>query len=716
MPIPSARALGAFAMLTFFSSLLGAKPPAGYPHLSENLAASANLEARKVLHGDVEGLFAIPRTRQVVAAADGYLWKFSAQGELVDSLREPSHLFTSGVAFTPLYYIDWVFTGERQRKTYGTPLNGNALSPTELWAALDKAEVVEFGKTDTTAWAYLWKAGKAQIMDITRHHDAVDDYCNQRTHSAEALRWEATCLNGYKTRPQAWQEVEPEEFADSEGTPPRVQVVDFEKRKYHLEEGLGGQVFGATIGRALKAMGVPGSLPGRYWFGDAYTQLRVGGEVIQFKAFVASRGGEYRFSDMRWWAPAGAAPGMNPWFTQHMRTYQERSGESALVPFYEKDIGLYVVRPKGTGQPAAAKGLMPDWRPVFEGPKANGAAVTGMVEFGAQPAAQAPASAPVHYWLRDPAKGPRIPEMGPKVEVRALWPVLRQVPSALVVQWNKSYDEETAVLRVTLDAEETTTAFNLLRTNKVQTTPLELVVKVPDITGPMEGMQALLRSGDKQVPLAKVRFAYVVKPPAERVSDHALRGQLQDAKNAAKAPGAAGLPAFLKQAQTMAQDKEHAEALAPNITAYYAELINDYNRQRDFKAAGTLVRHYLKEVHPHIGHYSKDPGQPYNIGVIASQTLAINSQLAPQDKDLIPAVMATLIGPKFDPAKQTNGTLMYNLACYYAVSGDKPHMLVSIAAARRLGKPTAQFMADTDFEKFWKDADFLKAVADQPAG
>lgn len=710
MHAPSARALGAFVMLTFFSSLLSAKPPGDYPHLYENTAASATLEARMVLRGHVDGLFAIPRTRQVVAAAGGYLWKFSAQGELQDSLREPSDLFTSGVAFTPLYYIDWVFTGDRQRKAYGPALNGNALSPAALRATLDKADVVEFGNTDTTAWAYVWKAGKAQIMDITAHHEQVDDYCNQRTHSAEALRWKATCLNEYKTRPQAWQEVEPEQFQGyDDSPPPRANVVDFDRRKYYLEEGIGGQLFGATIGRALKAWGVPGGLPERYWFGDAYTQLRVGKEVIKFKAFVANARGGYRFSDMSWWNPAPTVSGASPWFTQHMRTYMERSGESALLPYYEKDIGLYVVRPKGTGQPAAAQGLMPEWRPVFEGPKANGAAVTGMVEF----AAQTPAAAPAHYWLRA-AKVKHYADQGPTVDVMALWPSLRQVPTALVVHWNKSYDEETTVLRVALDVEETTTAFNTLRTSKVQTTPLELVVQVPDISGPMGGMQVLLKSGSNALPLTKARFTYVMKPPVEKISAQTLRDQLQAARMAAKVPGAAGLPVFLKLAQTFAQDKENAEALAPNVTASYAELINDYNGQKDFKAAGMLVRHYLKEVHPHIGHYSKDPGQPYNITVIASQTLAIYSQLLPQDKDLVPAVMATLIGPKFDPTKQTNGTLMYNLACYYAVASDKPHMLESITAARRLGKPTSQFMADTDFEKYWKDGEFLKVLEEQP--
>jgi hypothetical protein len=709
------RALGAFVLMSFFATLLGAKTPPEYPRLSDNTAASQNLEVRKVLSGDVDGIFAIPRTHQLVAAAGGYLWKFSAQGELLDTLRKPGGLSTSGIAFSPLYYTDWVFTGDKQRKTYGPPVDGNTLSAAALWAVLDKADVVEFGKTDTTAWAYVWKAGQAYILNINSNRKQVDTYCTQRTHSAEKLRLDATCLDNYKTRPQAWAEVEPESFTDFDGTPPRVKVAGFERRKFHLEEGLSGQAFGLTLGAALKLAGYPGSLPGRYWFGDALTQLRVGQEVIKFRTFIPKEDGDYRyFYNTRWWEPAPGVAGVSPWFSVHMRTYMERAGEEGLLRYYEKDIGLYVARPKGTGQPAATQGPMPEWRPVFEGPATRNAAVTGMIEFGAQTPAQQSALAPMHYWLRDPEPSKRYPEMPPTVEVRAQWPNLRQLPTALQVQWRGTRDDEATVLRVELDADEAAIVFNTLRTNKVQTEPLQLALLVPELRGTLDGMQVQLRSGSTKLPLTKTRFRYVVKPPVEKVSDHALRGVLQTATAAAKVPGAAGLPAFLKQAQTFAQDKEHAEALAPNVTAAYAELINDYNAQRDFKAGAALVRHYLTQIHPHIGHYSSDSGQPYNITVIASQTLAIAAWLAPQDKDLVPAVIAKLLGPDFEPAKQTNGTLMYNLACHYAVSSDKPHMLQSITAARRLGKPPSQFMADTDFTQYLKDAEFLKAAEQQP--
>lgn len=227
------RTFGAFAMMTLLSSAHGAKPaPDAFPRLSDNTAGSATLEVRKVLHGHVDGMFVVPGTRQLVVAAGGYLWKFSDQGVLHDTLRVQGSLFTSGVMFTPDHFVDWVFTGNAQRKAYGAPVDGNAMSHAEVVAALAKAEVVEFGKKEgntpdnTAAWAYVWANGQAHKMDLTRHIDKVDTWCHQRTHSAEALRWHATCFEGLPSARRAWTEVEPESFAGFGDDRPRVDVVN----------------------------------------------------------------------------------------------------------------------------------------------------------------------------------------------------------------------------------------------------------------------------------------------------------------------------------------------------------------------------------------------------------------------------------------------------------------------------------------------------------
>lgn len=728
------RRLGAGVMLSVLSTLIHGKQPTDYPHLHENRAASAKLEVRKVLHGQVDGMFVVPRTQQVVAAAGGYLWKFSPQGELLDTLREPENLFTSGMAFTPEHYIDWVFTGQAQPKAYGPAVDGNTLSRAEVLAALQKADVVEFGKEDNAAWAYLWAGGRAWKMDLARHREAVDTWCKQRTHSAEALGWDATCFDGLDKAPRAWSEVEPESFGNqnsNDNSPQRVEVTGFDRRKYHLEEGLSGQLFGFTVGAALKAMGMPGSLPGRYWFGDAHTRLRVGEEVLQFKAFVPYVRGDYKFwQNMNWWEPARQMPGASPWFSVHMRGYMNHHGEEGLLKYYEKDIGLYVVRPRGSGVAAGAQGqAVPAWRPVFAGPATGRVAVSGTVEFAT--------AAPAHVWLRSPAERKRMPDMPPVVPVHALWPTLRHLPQALTVQWRAPAaddSEPVAVLRITLDPAEMKAAFERLPAAK---TPLELVVQVPTLHSPAHDVQVLLRSGTTQTvlaqarageamptPFGKTRVAYTVAPPPPPKPARAaepyvppahlpLLESLQAQAEKAQRDPAKQLQPLLAQATTLAQHPQHAQALAPGVTAVVADLLNRFNMGGKLEASATLVRHYLAQVHPHTSRWPGDSSLAYNQGVIASQTLAFGIHSAP-NRDLVDGVMGTLIGPHFDPAKQTNGTLMYNLACYYAVSGDKPNMLQSASAARRLGKPASQFLTDTDFEKYWKDIAFLQVLTAQP--
>ena len=54
--------------------------------------------------------------------------------------------------------------------------------------------------------------------------------------------------------------------------------------------------------------------------------------------------------------------------------------------------------------------------------------------------------------------------------------------------------------------------------------------------------------------------------------------------------------------------------------------------------------------------------------------------------------------------------LAFNLTCGFAHFDRKKEMLFYVKESIRLGKKKQQFLEDTDFEKYWQDADFLRAI------
>lgn len=698
--LPWVLAAGLLLMPSLFSPLFAAKADPAYPRLSDNTAVSARLEVRKLLHGQVDGLFAVPATGQVVAAAGRYLWKFSADGLLLDTLDAPSDMHVSGIAFGRDDYVDWVFTGEREPKPYAPAVDGRALSIAQLAAELDRAQVVAFGRDDDQAWAWLWSDGHAWKLRIDPHRDRVDTACNQRRHSRDTLDWHSTCLDGYTAPATGMVEVEPESFSRSYGDePPRLKVAGFDRRVFHLEQGVGGQVLHATVGQVLKGMGYPGGGPGRYWFGDAKVQLDVGGETVQFTAFVPQVEGDYEFlRNMRWWEPSRVLPGASPWFSVHMRGYVDHPGERELLEYYRPDIGLYVVRPRGTGAVPPAQREVPGWQPRFEGEATRYDAVTAIVALAD--------GRRMHRWLRPPPPRPLFEDEVAKVVVEPVQPDLYALPVAIDVTWGSPLDpEERTDLRVELDAASVRALLAA-----PASAPRELVLRVPDLYAPTSRMQVLLREAGRERALEGARLVVLQRSAFRtyRAGTPSRHEQLRANVAAAGDGDAAALEEFMRQAATLAQEPDSIEAFAPALLAAHAELVVAFNVAGRTGASSQLVRHYLAQVHPHVPAHA-DPSVAYNTGVIASQALAFAVH-DPAQRDLRDAVMGTLVGLGFDPATQTNATLMYNLACHYALEGDDARMLEAVAAARRLGKPAAQFLADADFQRYHDDPRFNEAL------
>lgn len=689
--------------------LFAAQRTPAFPRLSDNLAASKNLEVRRQIKGHIQAMFALPARAEVLVVADGYLWRMSADGHLLDTLDMPASMHRNGISFGADGYVDWVHTGVRTRKPYAPEADGNALDARQLDAALSAAQVVAFDRNGDSAWAWLWDGDAAWEMDISRHRERVDTYCTPRSSTDDRLSWADTCLKGLDPAKPLMVEIRPESFAAGYGgRPSPVEVVGFDRRRYHLEGGLAGYAAETAVGGVLKTImpGLPGGLPRRYWFGDAHTRLRVGGDVLQFKVFVGRDDGDYGFLHMvDWWDPSAVIPDASPWLRVRMRGYMDHAGEEALWELYRQDLGLYAVRPRGTGsEPDAAMRAVAPWVPAFEGPVTAREAVTGSVVLDGGDS--------VHRWWR--ARPPRQRISAPVAELDAESAPLTRLPTALRVEWGSPWDEAAhAVLDVTLDPAQTRAAFARLPR---QPGPATLLLQVPDLFGEVDDMRLLLRHGDTEVALDHADLTYLRRPvfrpwhargdeppPPSRVA------QLGQAADALLEGRADAMARFQARAEALAQEPEMVAQATPFITSGYARLMSGLNGSGRIDESLALTRHYLARVHPLTSGHMPDPGVIYNTSVIASQTLAVAVH-RPQEAALVDEVLATLLGAQFDPDTHPNATLLYNLACHYALRGDRPRMLRHASAAVRLGKPAEQFLRDADFARYRDDPQFRAAI------
>ncbi|RYH29573.1 MAG: hypothetical protein EON54_22425, partial [Alcaligenaceae bacterium] len=430
-------------------------------------------------------MFAIPATGNLIVAAEGYLWKLSRYGEVLDTFRTPERMYTSGVAFTPYYYNDWVYSGDRHNKAYSPATNGNFLSPVQLRDELDSAEHVEFGRNDTNAWAYIIKNGKGSRLDVTNLRDEVDTYCTSQTFSEKQLKWRATCLRGYRPRHKSWIEIEPEIFPPNHDA--HATVVNFTSRKFQLERGLFWHIAGLPLGLIRKSLGVAGNFPEHYWIGDASVVVAVNKELLRFKTFVAQKNGEVRFENLAWWNPSRALPGANSWLTVATRDRAERKGEKVISKEYEDEIGLYAI-----GQNAGNDGIGQKpyfgWRGRFLGPETGAFAVSAKVHLMDTNSDERGRAS--HTWLRAPIADKPAAGVAVAIPAGAPWPTLRNLPSAITMHLSTDAVREDMELRVDFNADELVAAFSKLHDLNA---PLEIVVQVPTLQGPLSYMSVALR-------------------------------------------------------------------------------------------------------------------------------------------------------------------------------------------------------------------------------
>jgi hypothetical protein len=174
------------------------------------------------------------------------------------------------------------------------------------------------------------------------------------------------------------------------------------------------------------------------------------------------------------------------------------------------------------------------------------------------------------------------------------------------------------------------------------------------------------------------------------------------------------LDQFLKLTKEIVKTNLRMKQHALQLTDSYAQLINTMSGRGDFKASTKVFFYFVHEILPAVtanmdtlGSDNKEQAQ-YRISVIASQSLT--AAIATKNTAMSQMVFDKVLTPKFDITTHKNATLIYNLACFYALNHKKTEMLEAVKQARKRGKPVKQFMDDTDFKDYLKDADFLTAL------
>lgn len=99
---------------------------------------------------------------------------------------------------------------------------------------------------------------------------------------------------------------------------------------------------------------------------------------------------------------------------------------------------------------------------------------------------------------------------------------------------------------------------------------------------------------------------------------------------------------------------------------------------------------------------------PYSVSIVASQGMILANIM--KDSGIADTVFNTLLKGWYDMNTHKNGTLIYNMACYYAVNSKTSEMLEAIKQARKHGKKPEQFLKDVDFKAYWSDPKFKKAM------
>jgi hypothetical protein len=152
--------------------------------------------------------------------------------------------------------------------------------------------------------------------------------------------------------------------------------------------------------------------------------------------------------------------------------------------------------------------------------------------------------------------------------------------------------------------------------------------------------------------------------------------------------------------QDLTPDQKHL------VVSIATKQLIDALRQEKSPEAEAVFWHYINKLHPRIGWVEK-------VSDFASNALVLGIQH--QKNTVIDAVFNQLLGPDFSVQQTNNALLAYNLASYYARSGQTDKLLSATERALALGQTAEQFRADSDFANYRKHTAFNRLLHEKSA-
>lgn len=696
-----------------------AKTADNYPLLSENKTTSEHYEIVKLIDGPIDAVYVIPSSQQAIAQTNSKLWKISLNGEVIDYFNS-SGLYSSGLIFEKEGFNDWVLTGDKRIQPYLKTIDANAYSEKQLFEAFNQADIIEFSEDsyESKAFAYLYKQGQAWKLDISSQAEKIDDfYATQSLRKDSNLRFRETDIKASKFKNYQKKNRDLRYlYSSSEASSQwKIKAVGFKKETFHRPMSIIETFFENLLG------GIYGNNRDRnYGYPVGYTkyELNVNNERLNFSIFTGDDHDPESAANFLPLIAGEGDPSESKFMVISYRRYNlSELNELSLLPYYENDVGLYVVRKKTLHNKNSA---VPAWQLSYSGMHAYDA-IWGYSQFAEKNLY------PAYFWFWQSRPIPEDRQYfwnGRSAHIAS--PLLKSLPSSITVHrkdfkadnffrlasngrdaWFFGKGDINVDFTLDLDTAELSQAFRQLGDTK-ETILLDLHLEQNSLGG---NLSIIVKNSKKEIALKKVRLSYSGDPyfpHFPNVSQNAVQEKLYLAyetslmeKNPRK---------FLDELRIV-REKNTITPEVSSIIYYFAQLSVYLNISGKFSENKELVNYYINNIHSLFINKLTDVVQRKNIIVLASQGIFIGGQ--ERDMEFSELVVSIFTKREFNISAETNRSFLFNLACYYAIKGNKPEMLKVIKRALELGKDPNEFLNDSDFGGFLQDRDFLDMVKPQ---